>query len=419
MHRRRFLEYGGFGLLGLFPAFPCAAQESRKPLRVAAATTVYTHNSHADVILSRLFQTHTLDGKGEKPSLEFAGLYVDQFPENDLSRGFARQFGFLLAPTIREALTLGGAELAVDGILLIGEHGKYPENSKGQTLYPRRRFFAEALEVMTKSRRVAPVFMDKHLAETGKDARWVYDMARRHQVPLMAGSSLPVLWRRPPLDVVPGQRLKEIVAVSYHTLDGYGFHALEMVQCLAERRAGGESGIAAVQCLEGSAVWEAGREGRYDATMLEAALARTESRKRFQGRLQDAVKSPVAFLIEYQDGLKASVLTLNHAVGEWAVAWSDADRLTTHSTLFWTQEARPFAHFGLLMKGIEQMVHTGRPTWPVERTLLTTGALDALLTSKLQGGKRVETPELAIAYKPTYAWTEPPAPPPSRPLEGP
>jgi hypothetical protein len=221
------------------------------------------------------------------------------------------------------------------------------------------------------------------------------------------------------VDISRGTKLGDMLAVSYHTLDGYGFHAMEMVQCLAERRAGGETGIAAVHCLEGPAVWDALRQGRIDRTLLDEALARTESHKRHKGTLEAAVKTPVAFLMEYRDGFKASVLTLNYAVGEWAVAWRESGKPDPRSTLFWTQEARPFGHFTFLVQGIEQMFHTGKPAWPVERTLLTSGALDALLTSKAQGGQRIETPQLAIRYEPTWTWKEPTAPPPDRPLDGP
>lgn len=393
--------------------------------KVAAAVTVYTQNSHADVIVSRLLQTHTLDGKGPRPELELVSLYVDQFPEKDLSRDLAKKHGFRLSPSIEDALTYQpgapatGKDLAVDGVLLIGEHGKYPENEKGQTLYPRRRFFEETVKVFERTRRVVPVFTDKHLSASCEDAKWMYDKAKEMKVPLMAGSSIPVLWRKPPLDVAKGARLTDMLAISYHTLDGYGFHAMEMVQCLAERRDRGETGLAAVQCLEGPAVWKAGEQGRFDRRLLDAALERCEHKNRFKGRIEDAVKTPVAFFLEYKDGFKASILTLNDAVGEWAVAWREDKKPDIQSTLFWTQEARPFYHFTFLVQGIEKMIHTGRPTWPVERTLLTTGALDALLTSKQKGGVRLETPQLAISYQPTHDWQAPPPPPPGRPLDGP
>jgi hypothetical protein len=231
---------------------PCA--EGSATPRVAAIVTEYRHNAHADVIVSRLVQGHTLDGQGEFPKLELVSLYTDQVPENDTSRAFAEKYGFTIYGTVAEALTLGTGELAVDGVLLVAEHGEYPKSETGQTVYPKRRLFAEVAKVFEASGRSVPVFLDKHVADNWDDAKWIYDVARRLKVPLMAGSSLPVLWRYPPADVRRGAELKEIVAVSYHTLDAYGFHALEMVQCLAERRAGGETGIKSVECLVDEAV---------------------------------------------------------------------------------------------------------------------------------------------------------------------
>ena len=161
-----------------------------------------------------------------------------------------------------------------------------------------------------------------------------------------------------------------------------------------------------------------GRQGRYDRRLLDAALARRKQKGR-PGRIEDLVPEPILFLIEYRDGLRASIFTLNGAVGEWAAAWRVHGQATPQATLFWTQEERPLGHFSFLVRGIERMIHTGKPTWPVERTLLTTGLLDALLTSRARHGVRVPTPHLAIRYKPTHAWQPPPPPPPGRPLSGP
>ena len=392
----------------------CAAP----PKRIAAVVTEYRHNSHADVIVSRLLLTHTLDEKGERPNLKLVSLYTDQVPESDTSRKWAKKFGVPIYKTVEETLTLGTGKLAVDGVLLVAEHGKYPKNATGNTIYPKRRLFDAVQKVFRKTGQVVPVFVDKHLADNWADAKWLHDTARELKVPLMAGSSLPVLWRYPPVDVKRGAKLKEIVAVSYHTLDAYGYHALEMVQCLVERRAGGETGVKQVRCLSGDAVWRAMDEGMFDRKLLDAALKRlkrspiTRQPKR---PLRELAKSPDMFVIEYRDGLKVSVLTLNGAVSEWAVAWKTTDN-TRKSTMFWTQEARPFMHFTYLVKGIEQMFNTGKPSWPADRTLYTSAILDAALISLKRGGAAVSTPYLDIPYYSNWDWQQPPPPPAGRPI---
>ena len=399
------------------------AAAARRPKRVAAVVTIYTHNSHADVIVSKLLQGENLDFRSRKPDLQLAGLYVDQFPDGDMSRKLVAEHGFRLCGSIREALTLGGDRLAVDGVLLVGEHGKYGQGPRGEELYPRKRFFDETVAVFRSSRRSVPVFTDKHLSHTWSESRDMYGTARELGFPLMAGSSVPGTWRRPAADVTAGARLKEAVGVSYHTLYGYGFHALEMMQCLAERRRGGETGVRRVQCLEGEAVWTAGREGRFDLTLLDQSLQRLTrpitggNAEERLATLRKSVPQPVAFLAEYRDGFRAAILTLNHAVGEWAIAWREEGKREPLSTLFWTQEARPLGHFTFLVRGIEEMVHTGRPTWPVERTLVTSGLMHFLLESRARGGALLETPELAIRYRPAHAWKDPGAPPPPRPLD--
>src|SRR5690606_23217951 len=130
---------------------------------------------HADMLAGRLLQTDTLDGKGDTPSLELVSLYTDQVPENDISRKLSSQHGFPIFRTVEETLTLGTGKLAVDGVLLIAEHGKYPESPTGQFQFPKRRLFAEIADVFRKSGRVVPVFCDKHLADTWEDAKWIYD----------------------------------------------------------------------------------------------------------------------------------------------------------------------------------------------------------------------------------------------------
>jgi hypothetical protein len=404
-------------LLAFAALVAVAAAEDEVP-RVAVITTVWYQNSHADVIAGRLLEGYTLDGKGDFPKLKLASLYVDQFPERDKSRELAKKHGVPMFDSVAGALTLGDDKLAVDGVLLIAEHGKYAESPTGSIQYPKRRLLSEIAKVFDASGRVVPVFSDKHLEDDWTDIDALWREKVRLEIPLMAGSSLPTLWRYPAADVELGRPLKEIVAVSYHRLDTYGFHALEMVQCLAERRKGGETGIRSVRCLTGDAVWQAGKDGVYDQKLLDEALSRLKERPLKPGRaLPELVKEPALFVIDYRDGLRASILTLNGAVGEWTVAWRYGNGETA-STCFWTQEARPFNHFAFLLQGVEKMIQTGQPTWPPERTLLTSAALDALLVSKKNGGQPTPTPHLDISYQPTHAWSQPPSPPANRPLDG-
>jgi hypothetical protein len=389
---------------------------SPPPKKVAAVVTTYYHNSHADVIASRLLETDTLDGKGRTPSLKLASLYTDQISDKpaDVGQELAKNGGVRISPSIEDALTLGTGKLAVDGVLMICEHGKYPRSETTSIQYPKRKFFEEIVRVFEKTGQVVPVFCDKHLADTAEDAKFIYDTSRRLKFPMIAGSSLPGLWREPIADVRRGEELEEIVAISYHTLDAYGFHALEMVQCLAERRKGGETGVRAVQCLTGDEVW---KDGLYNRKLLDAAFRRQKGSPELDEKTIKSVKEPILFRIEYADGLRASVFTLNHAVREWAVAWRTKSG-EEQSTRFATQEARPFMHFAWLLEGVVTTIQTGVADRPLERTLLTSGLLDQLLVSKLQGGKRLETPQLKIAYQPTRDWRPPPPAPPDRPIPG-
>src|SRR5262249_45647849 len=130
-----------------------------EPKKVAAIVTEYRKWSHADVIVGKIIEGYHYDDK-DRPNLKLVSLYVDKEPPGDMSAALAKKYGFRRAETIEAALTLGGKELAVDGVLCIGEHGDYPKNERGQTLYPRRRFFEEVCRVLEKTKRSVPVFND-------------------------------------------------------------------------------------------------------------------------------------------------------------------------------------------------------------------------------------------------------------------
>lgn len=402
------------------------------PPKVACIVTEYRPRSHADVIVSKLLADHThpapsdpsrfdfhvaarqftelplpLDAQGRlrAPRVRVASLYTDQVPANDISRERAERSGVPIFPTIREALTLGGDALAVDGVILIGEHGDYPLSERGQQMYPRRRFFEETVAVMRESGRVVPVFNDKHLGYAWEDARWMVETAREMGLPLMAGSSLtvtPHAWRKPPLVLPPGTAVHDALAVGYGGRERYGFHTLEVLQCMLERRGDGERGVASVQCLSGEAVWEAGYGGRWDPALLRAALATCE--RQASGAPRELAREPAVFLLEYRDGLRAAVCMLNGVTTELTfvarVTTPDHGGPRVVATRFagYTQER--FGHFAWLVERIQDMVCTGGEPLPVERTLLTTGVLDRVMESRWLGGVKLETSELGVRYRP-------------------
>jgi len=403
--------------------------------RVAAIVTEYRPRSHADVIISKLLADYThpaprppveLDfhstarqltetplpvddqGRLRQPRVEVVSLYTDQVPANDISREWASRAGIPIYSTIREALTLGGDSLAVDGVVIIGEHGDYPINARGQQEYPRRRLFEGVLGVMRDSNRFVPIFNDKHLGYAWQDAKWMYDAAREHGFPLGAGSSItvcPVGWRYPAFEVPLGSHVHEAFTVGHGGLESYGFHTLEVLQCMVERRHGGETGVAAVQALSGQAVWDAAEAGRWDLALLDAALTTLE--KPLSGDVRQIATDPVVYLLEYRDGLKAATAMLKGVSTNWIFA----ARLTPPTsslqtpptpevvaTRFRAYDTEPFGHFAWLCEDIQNLICDRREPHPVERTLLTTGILDRLMESLSLGGVRLETPELNVRY---------------------
>ncbi|MBX3422790.1 MAG: hypothetical protein KF752_14650 [Pirellulaceae bacterium] len=379
------------------PAAPTASSKKK----VAGVVTIYRPNSHADVILTKILQGWKHDG-GLGPNLELVSLYVDQFPADDMSVGFARQHGFRMCRSIREALTLGGSRLAVDGVISIGEHGDYPYNELGQHLYPRRRFFQEILDTFSECGSVVPVFNDKHPGPQWDDAQWMYRRARELNVPWMAGSSAPVGYRTPDVTLAWGAEVKSCLAIGYSGLDIYGIHTLEFLQSIVERRARSERGIQFVHCRPLADVQPLIAEGLIDAQLLKDALecAQAPSVAIAESEHQDTA----LFVVGYRDGLVVPVLMLAGS----AKAITAAVKTTTGDqvvTRFDERTEPRYPHFACLLKGIESMIHTGQPAYPVERNMLTAGALDRLMTSRHQGFRRLETPELAIAYQPVdYAY---------------
>jgi hypothetical protein len=378
--------------------------------RIAVVTTIYRYLSHAQHIGDRFLVGYPREGQWHRPDMKVVSLYVDQKPEGDQSAERAREFGFTVYPTIAEALRCGGEKLAVDAVLIIGEHGNYPRNEKGQILYPRYEFFKQCVEVFEKDGRAVPVYNDKHLSYSFEKAQWMVASSRRLKFPMLAGSSLPVTWRLPDIELPLNCEIEEALMVGEGGSDPMDFHALEGMQCMVERRKGGETGVKAVQMIQGDAVWKAGEQGRWSKELLTAALSRSDTPQGLtllDGRTQDLlangelpklVKNPAAYFIERNDGLRTTLLMLNGAIKDFNFAAKVRGMPGIQSTQFLLSPTPNVTYSACLVSKIEEMFATGKAPYPVDRTLIVSGMLEACLTSRIQGQKRLETPHLAVRY---------------------
>jgi len=376
----------------LFPLLsaPLLGQSRRRP-RVAAIVTTYYWFSHADVILGRLMAGCSPNNRWHPNRCDVKTLYMHQVHERDMGADLAARHGFQIHSSIESAI---GPD--IDAVCFIGEHGNYPNNDVGQKQYPRYELYSQILDVYEKRGRALPTFFDKHLSYSWERAKQLYDRSAKLKVPWFAGSSIPLTIRAPHFAPKPGQRFESALALGYGDNDAYGFHTIESLQCVVENRAGGESGVSGVEFVEGPRVWEL-LDGE-QKQLLDAALQVTPHNS---GERTELVRKPVLFRIRYKDGLNAACLLLNGLISNWAFAGRVNGRIEAFKFGL-PEKSRPLPHFDGLVHNIEELFLTGKPPYPVERTLLTSGTLAHLFDSKRQG-KPLDTPGLAVRYAPPAA----------------
>jgi hypothetical protein len=454
--RRRFVGYSALSsaMLAYRPLLTSVWGQTppQRPLRLAILGSVYRHQSQMQTLADRFLVGYPDEGEWHMPQVQVVSVYVDQLarqvqaapspfqlamsgtklapassakgiagglgkeqhiqeklePESDLSKARSQQFGFRLCSNIPEALRCGGDRIAVDAVLTIVEQDDYPSNSKGQALLPSYDFFQQCAQVFEDEGRGVPYFNHKQLSYSFEQAHTMVKTASRLRFPLLAGSSMPVTWRLPDVDIPLGAEVEEAVMVGP---GGMEFDALEALQCMLERRKGGETGVKAVQLLEGDDVWAAGKAGRWSQDLLSSALSRSDTPLGLtvlDGRTQDLVasgvlpqlvKDPAAYCIEYTDGTRATLLMLDGAIMDFNIS----ARVAGHglvSTQFFLPPAPNSTDSAVLAAKIEKLFQTQRAAYPVERALLTTGVLEACLNSRHKLNQRLETPQLAVRYEP-------------------
>jgi len=333
-------------------------------------------NSHADVFIPRLLDGYRLNGQWHAPRVRTTRFYVDQFPFNDMAREQCAEYGIKLCASVAEAIE------GVDGVAVIGEHGQYPRTPLGNFSYPRKRYFDE----ITRGARVTPLFNDKYLAYDWADAQAMFNRVRDRRIPFLCGSTLPLTWRRPFIAFDKGAEFDELLSVSYSDLEEHAYHAIELLQSVAEVRRGGETGVQSVRYLEGQEVWS------ISPKLRDAALSR-----RVNPPPEDKGQKPEAFQVRYRDGLQASILNLNSKTRDYLFAARVKGDAVPRSTCFYIG-LYTHSHWGFLVRAFEDLVITKRTAMPIERTLLANGIMLAGLDSRRKGGAWVDTPHLDIAY---------------------
>lgn len=415
LSRRKFLSQSALATLGIAAptsfTTPAGAAPAQARPKVAALFTEFRLRSHAYNILENFLKPYLFCGQLVDPGVDVVSFYADQFPEHDMAREASQRFKIPLYGSIEDALCLGGQELAVDAILSIVEHGDYPTNELGQKEYPRKEFFDRSVAVMRRTGRFVPLFNDKHLSYRWDWAKQMYDTARRHNFPLMAGSSVPLAQRRPNWDLPAGAELDEAVVVHGGGLEVYDFHGLELLQSFVEQRRGGETGISRVELLSGDTLAAAQRQDRWSADLVTAAMKAADGLDELRQprpaslplpspeRKEDTRQVQHALLVTYKDGLRAAVLKVGYDSNRWNFACRLKGQSQPQAVAMFNSPWGNRGLFKALSHAIQHLyVHRQEP-YPIERTLLVSGALDAAMHAH-QAGRPLDTPHLETAYRP-------------------
>jgi hypothetical protein len=425
MIRRRSFMAGcaataAYASTGVFPG-SAHAQEPRK--KVAFLGTVVFKHSHAQHFLDRHCMGYTWGGQWQAPRFDVASVYIEQEQkENDLAQQRIEKYKLKRVPSIAEALTLGTSKLAVDGVVVIAEHGDYPSNEKGQRRYPRYDWFKQIVKVFEQTGQSCPVFNDKHLSTVWSECVEMVEDSKRLKFPFLAGSSLPVTWRFPAIDMPVDTPLKESVCVGYGGVDSYDFHALETAQCMSERRRGGEVGISSVTALKGDALWlEMEKSSREDTRKLFVAAMTRSHNLPVEGGFPTApvtyewakrvMGSTIGYFIEHRDGFKTTMFLCPIQDFNYAGMRSDNGQIISCQMYLPmpTHGSTTADFFNPLARHIETLVLEGKTPYPVERTLLTSGMVIGGVESLAAGGTKFDTPQMQVVYhngNPPAFWRE-------------
>jgi hypothetical protein len=390
------------GLMGSVAG--AVAQTPQRRPRIACCVSFWGGpGSHADWIICKLMDGYWWQGAHMAPRVEVVSVYIHQLDTSGLGQKVCKAKNIPIYKTVGEAVTLGGKELAVDGVVIVGEHGNYPTDLKGHWLLPRWWMYQQVIRVFEQSKRAVPVFNDKHLSYNWDDAKWMFDKSRELGFPLTGGSSIPVYFRKPEIEIAIDTPIRNSIVLGGASDEGAIFHCIDVLQAFVERRKGGETGVKSVQSIRGPEVWKWAGRNPWVGRLLGSVAANFQMKP---GSLQESAQAN-ACIIEYNDGTKAAVISGRGVGWTYAGEIEGQKEPTVISMLGWPG---PFAQYhasNAQPHWITEMMVTGKEPFHAERLLLSTGITNHYMESNWENGRysavgrRLETPVLNMRYRST------------------
>ena len=381
------------------------AQTAKKRPRIACLVSFWgLPTSHADWIVNKLLDGYWWQGAHTPSRVEVVSVYIHQFDTSLLGQKVCKAKNIPIFRTVGETVTLGGKELAVDGVVIVAEHGNYPADLKGHWLLPRWWIYQQVIRVFEQSQRSVPVFNDKHLSYSWDDAKWMFDKSRELNFPLTGGSSIPTYFRKPEIELAIETPIKNSIVVGGTADEGAIFHCIDVLQAFVDRRKGGETGVKSVQSIRGPETWKWVERNSWAGNLLEAV------RKNFAlkpGYFQEGRK-PAVCIVEYNDGTQSAVIS---GAG---VGWTYAGEIegqkdpTIISMLGWPGPISQYHAANAHEHWITEMMLTRKEPFNAERLLLSTGIVNHYMESNWENGRyseigrRIETPFMNMRYHSTH-----------------
>ena len=360
--------------------------------------------------VDRLLLGYSWHGGCAAPTLTWCRFTSTSFPpaisleggRNDSARQFSRRSA-TRSPS-------GGSKLAVDGVLIIGEHGKYPRNEKGQMLYPRYEFFKQVVKVFEVERPQCAGFQRQTSLDGLEEVRRNGRRLEAARIPLpggfVAAGHAPVSGSGCPVgDAAHRKRLRGLRRHPIRTIfmDWRRHNA-----CPSAAKAARSGLRVSMPCV----AKRSGKRSRNVRRLSGCCWRRCREATHFRSRRDTSaivlsiewarklLATSLAYFIDHRDGFKTTLFLLPIRDFNYAGLNGETGEIIScqMNLPMPTQSATTANFFNPLIRHIERMVVENRAPYPVERTLLTSGMTLAAVESLFRGEIPVQTAEMEVRY---------------------